>query len=41
VTQVVIFEVPKQMARTFRAVLDERAPHTVKSGFPCAKLDGM
>ena len=33
--QVVIFEVPKHMPRTLRAVLDTRAPHTEKS-FCCS-----
>jgi hypothetical protein len=37
VSQVAIFEVPKQMPRTLRAVLEARAPQTCK---PCALRAG-
>jgi hypothetical protein len=41
IAHVVIFEVPKQMTRSLRAVLDVRAPNTFKACVPCSKLDGM
>jgi hypothetical protein len=40
VPQVAIFEVPKHMPRTLRAVLDARAPHTDKSCKPCFSSNG-
>ena len=41
VPQVAIFEVPKYMPRTLRAVLDARRPETDKSCKPCMSLDGQ